>query len=500
MTATTQEVPANPIDLLPDVVDPPSLEETPAQKTLLNTVFRSMKRSHDMFYHHYEDYPEFPDIDEHYREAKLKTEYKSLVAAVAETKRRKEEEQVNLPKNVPVIAIGGMTSESGAPLAITGPSESENDSAAAASSSQKSSNSRAVAQVPSSSKTGPQDNTVRALLPSRAPMVVKPKWHAPWKLYRVLSGHTGWVRSVDVEPGNEWLVSGGADRIIKIWDLAKGTLRLSLTGHISAVRAVKVSPRHPFIFSAGEDKQVKCWDLETNKVVRHYHGHLSAVQDLDIHPTMDLLVTCARDSTARLWDMRTKAQIHCLTGHTNTVASVRCQATDPQVITSSHDSTIRLWDIVAGRSVVTLTNHKKAVRALSLHPTLRMFASGSPDNIKQWKCPDGEFYQNLSGHNAVINSLTCNQDGVLVSGADNGTMQFWDWNSGFCFDRQTTKVQPGSIDSEAGIYSMCFDRSGSRLITAEADKTIKMYKEDDTATEESHPVMWRPNVLRKKMY
>jgi hypothetical protein len=32
-----------------------------------------------------------------------------------------------------------------------------------------------------------------------------------------------------------------------------------------------------------------------------------------------------------------------------------------------------------------------------------------------------------------------------------------------------------------GIYAMTFDQSGSRLITCEADKTIKIYKEDETA-------------------
>jgi WD40 repeat protein len=37
------------------------------------------------------------------------------------------------------------------------------------------------------------------------------------------------------------------------------------------------------------------------------------------------------------------------------------------------------------------------------------------------------------------------------------------------------------MDSESGIFSMIFDQSGSRLITTEADKTIKIYKEDDTA-------------------
>lgn len=64
-----------------------------------------------------------------------------------------------------------------------------------------------------------------------------------------------------------------------------------------------------------------------------------------------------------------------------------------------------------------------------------MFASGSPDNIKQWKCPDGKFIQNLSGHNAIVNCLAVNADGVLVSGGDNGTLHFWDWRTGYNFER-----------------------------------------------------------------
>lgn len=46
--------------------------------------------------------------------------------------------------------------------------------------------------------------------------VPKPKWHAPWKLMRVISGHMGWVRSVAVEPGNKWFATGAGDRTIKV--------------------------------------------------------------------------------------------------------------------------------------------------------------------------------------------------------------------------------------------------------------------------------------------
>ena len=60
-------------------------------------------------------------------------------------------------------------------------------------------------------------------------------------------------------------------------------------------------------------------------------------------------------------------------------------------------------------------------------------------------------------------------------------MHFWDWKSGYNFQRLQSAVQPGSIDSEAGIFASIFDKSSCRLITCEADKTIKIYKEDETA-------------------
>ncbi|QRV95768.1 pre-mRNA-splicing factor PRP46 [Ceratobasidium sp. AG-Ba] len=327
--------------------------------------------------------------------------------------------------------------------------------------------------------TGSQSALTTALARRKAARQVQPDYHAPWKLVRVISGHLGWVRSVSVEPGNKWFVTGAGDRVIKVWDLASGELRLSLTGHISTVRGLAVSPRHPYLFSAGEDKMVKCWDLETNKVIRHYHGHLSGVYALDLHPTLDVLVTAGRDASARVWDMRTKAQIHVLAGHTGTVADVRCQESDPQVITGSMDSTVRLWDLAAGKTITQLTHHKKSVRALAVHPTEFSFASGSAggNNIKKWKCPEGIFVHNFSGHDAIINTLSVNAEGVLFSGGDNGTMSWWDYKTGLPFQNMEDIPQPGSLDAEAGVFCSTFDQTGTRLITGCADKTIKIYAE-----------------------
>ena len=62
---------------------------------------------------------------------------------------------------------------------------------------------------------------------------------------------------------------------------------------------------------------------------------------------------------------------------------------------------------------------------------------------------------------------------------------FWKVTMKMCF-------VSGSLDSEAGIYAISYDVTGTRLITCEADKTIKMWKEDEMATPESHPVHFKP--------
>jgi pleiotropic regulator 1 len=74
--------------------------------------------------------------------------------------------------------------------------------------------------------------------------------------------------------------------------------------------------------------------------------------------------------------------------------------------------------LAAGKTMVTLTHHKKSVRALTIHPTEFSFATGSAggNNIKKWKCPEGIFVHNFSGHDAIINTLSVNDDGVLFSG------------------------------------------------------------------------------------
>ncbi|KAJ7764733.1 WD40 repeat-like protein [Mycena metata] len=263
----------------------------------------------------------------------------------------------------------------------------------------------------------------QALTLHKTTRTIRPTDHPPWK-------------SVAVQPGNQWFATGGGDRVIKIWDLASGSLKLSLTGHILTVRGLAVSPRHPYLFSCGEDKMVRCWDLEANKLICHYHGHLSGMYALSLHPTLDVLTTAGRDASTR--------------------------ESEPQVITGTMDSTVRLWDLAAGRRVS--------------RSRTKSFASGSGggNNIKKWKCPEGAFVFNFPGQNVIVNTLTVNAEGVFFSGADNGSLAFWDYKTGTSFQTMEDIPQPGSLEAKAGVFCSTFDMTGTPLITGGADKTIKL--------------------------
>ncbi|KAL9667712.1 hypothetical protein QQ045_002076 [Rhodiola kirilowii] len=165
-----------------------------------------------------------------------------------------------------------------------------------------------------------------------------------------------------------------------------------------------------------------------------------------------------------------------MTGTYQQQLSWRESQADGHSITDIRKSRMLIVHLIAGKTMTTLTHHKKSVRALAKHLKENCFVSASADNIKKFNLPQGEFMHNmLSQQKTIINAMAVNEEGVVATGGDNGSLWFWDWKSGHNFQLSQTIVQPGSLDSEAGIYAISYDITGSRLVTCEADKTIKMW-------------------------
>jgi WD40 repeat protein len=81
------------------------------------------------------------------------------------------------------------------------------------------------------------------------------------KLLRRLTWHTDLVLVLGLSSKGDRLVSGSADRTIKLWRMEDGSLIGSLFGYTSEVTSVAFSPDDKFVISGGEDG-IAVWDVD----------------------------------------------------------------------------------------------------------------------------------------------------------------------------------------------------------------------------------------------
>jgi tetratricopeptide (TPR) repeat protein len=89
------------------------------------------------------------------------------------------------------------------------------------------------------------------------------------------SGHqtNSWVWSVAVSADGRRALSGGTDKAVCLWDVARGKLLRRLGGISQSVYAVAISPDGRRALSASGENTIPLWDLENGKVIRRFTGH-----------------------------------------------------------------------------------------------------------------------------------------------------------------------------------------------------------------------------------
>lgn len=67
---------------------------------------------------------------------------------------------------------------------------------------------------------------------------------------------------MDFSTDGSLLVSGAADKTIKIWGMDFGDCHRSLHAHEDSVSGLRFQPKTHYFFSAGKDGLVKFWDAD----------------------------------------------------------------------------------------------------------------------------------------------------------------------------------------------------------------------------------------------
>jgi WD40 repeat protein len=126
-------------------------------------------------------------------------------------------------------------------------------------------------------------------------------------------GHTRRIASVALSPDEKKIASTSDDGTVRVWDVESEKELLCLNGHEKgigatnenehSVRSVVFSPDGRWILSGGWDGTVRLWDANTGKQLRRYLGHTEGVRGVAISPDGRLAASASDDKTIRLWKL-----------------------------------------------------------------------------------------------------------------------------------------------------------------------------------------------------
>ncbi|KAI9839622.1 MAG: hypothetical protein M1819_002248 [Sarea resinae] len=210
------------------------------------------------------------------------------------------------------------------------------------------------------------------------------------ELARTLKPHSSPVVITAIDQTGTLLATGGADSVVKVWDIRGGFATHTFRGHsgvVSALHFFEVAApaaeihngisaknrrnsrrkskgqedesmldvggeitRGFRLASGAEDGKIRIWDLHKRTSLATLDSHVSIIRGLDFSPEENAVVSASRDKTAILWDARTwkvRRVIPILEG----VEAVGFLDEGSLVYTGGENGRIRIWEAEGGREV-----------------------------------------------------------------------------------------------------------------------------------------------------
>ena len=172
-------------------------------------------------------------------------------------------------------------------------------------------------------------------------------------------GHTGRILSVAVSPSGKFIVTGGTDRKLIIWDSATLKPQKTFMQHRDSISSLAFT-RHISTMSSGEqlfsgsfDRTIKTWSLSSagHAYVETLFGHQDNVASVAAMTIDQCVSVGARDRTARLWKVVDESQLVFRGGSSKNAQyhehNLDCVAPLPPThfVTGSDSGAISLWSI-----------------------------------------------------------------------------------------------------------------------------------------------------------
>ncbi|PGH12908.1 hypothetical protein AJ79_04008 [Helicocarpus griseus UAMH5409] len=255
--------------------------------------------------------------------------------------------------------------------------------------------------------------------------------------------HKAGANALTIDPYEKrFMISGGADASIHLWDLetrgsesshlhksvASVTKSTNSSAHTHALTSISIYPFDPTpstILTTSHDMTLKLSALQPPSILPVHTFSLHSTpysHSFSSHPCSLLLIAVGTsDKTVRLLDLRSGNATHALPGHSSAVLSVAWAPHHEYILASaSKDNRVILFDVRRGgrNSAVACLDMEDAVGVITPH-------DAPPTSCRKPFAPDAR------AHNGAVTGVRWTSSGsqIVTSGHD-ARIRVWDASTG----------------------------------------------------------------------
>jgi WD40 repeat protein/mono/diheme cytochrome c family protein len=258
---------------------------------------------------------------------------------------------------------------------------------------------------------------------------------------RMLTGPRGNVTALAFSADGAQLFAASGDPglvgQIGHWNVADGTLIRSWEAHPDALYALALSPDGKTLATGSYDQRIKLWNAATGEFLRELKGHNGAINGLAFRRDGRVLASASADRTVKLWDASTGARLDTFSQPLKELYCVAFSPDGKSVVAGGADNRIRLWQVsekaVEGSNKLLYSRfaHEGNVLRVAFSADGRTLVSSAADKtVKLWNGADVSERMLLEKQTDWVHALALTSDNRLIVGRNDGTLAFYNPESG----------------------------------------------------------------------
>jgi WD40 repeat protein len=201
--------------------------------------------------------------------------------------------------------------------------------------------------------------------------------------------------ALDFSADGKLLATGGGipsrSGELKIWNVVDGALvREIKDAHSDTIFSVKFSPDQKHLASGGADKLMKIFEVATGKFVRSFEGHTHHVLNVSWMRHGRTLASAGADSAIKIWDFASGEQKKTIGGAAREITAFQFLDGPAEALAASGDNQLRLLREDGG-NIRTFGGASDYTQTAAITPDGRfVIAGGSDSQFRLWNGEKGD--------------------------------------------------------------------------------------------------------------